>query len=65
VAFHPSYFEPQTALDWLLTLELDNPIFAEDAKFGKGAGDEAGKTYESFFEKVLKKIKFYNKTASL
>ena len=52
-------------LDKLRTLELDNPIFAEDAKFGKGAGDEAGKTYESFFEKVLKKIKFYNKTASL
>ena len=43
VAFHPSYFEPQAALDLLSTPELDNSIFAEDAKFGKCAGDEAGK----------------------
>jgi len=49
-------------LDKLRTLELDNPIFAEDAKFGKSTGEEAGKTYDSWFNKVLERIKFYSKT---
>jgi len=57
--------EPRAVLDLLLMLELDNPIFAEDAKFGKSAGDEAGKTYESWFDKVLVRIKFYSKTHKL
>ena len=30
--------------------------------FGKSSGGEEGKTYESWFSKVLKKIKFYSKT---
>ena len=63
IAFiHPSYIEPQVLLDWLRTLELDNPIFAEETKFGKSAGKESGKTHESWFNKVLEKIKFYNKS---
>ena len=52
-------------LDWLPTLELNNPIFAEDAKFTKSAGEEAGKTYESWFDKALERIKFYSKTHKL
>jgi len=59
---HPYYLEPHAVLAWLPTLELDNPIFAEDSKFTKTAGDEAGKTYESWFKKVLERIKFYSKT---
>ena len=59
---YPSYLEPQVVLDCLRTLELNNPIFAEDAKFGKSAGKEAGKTYDSWFSKVLERIKFYSKT---
>ena len=62
---HPSYYEPQAVLDWLPTLELNNPIFAEDAKFTKSAGEEAGKTYESWFDKALERIKFYSKTHKL
>jgi len=58
---HPSYLEPQAVLDFLLSLEIDNQLFTEDAKFGKTAGEEAGKTYESWFDKVLERIKFYSK----
>jgi len=43
-------------------LEIDNQLFAEDTKFGKSAGSEAGKSYESWFEKVLERIPFYSKT---
>jgi len=43
---HPSYLEPQAVLGWLLSLEVDNNLFAEGARFGKTAGSETGKTYE-------------------
>ena len=58
---HPSYFEPEAVLDFLLTLEIDNQIFAEDAMFGKSASREEGKTYDSWFDKILERIKFYSK----
>jgi len=60
VTTHPSYFDHQPVLNWLLSLEIDNALFAEGTKFGKTAGSESGKSYESWFGKVLTKIKFYN-----
>ena len=40
-------------------------LFTYDAKFRKSARGEAGKTYESWFEKLLERIKFNSKKHKL
>jgi hypothetical protein len=63
IGSHASYFEHDAVKMWMLSLNVGNPLFADDEVFPADAGDQANNSYSHFFEVSLKQYTFYGDVA--